>query len=1044
MSSSELHLLNGLLDEFEDDDEPLSDEIQRAWASQIFAQVPVDSELADRALARALTAELALEELPTREQMGEEADLLRNSLGRDLAAGFFSRRALNPLELEALEVAYSLFSASGFTAKAAALHFASFRGMRALAGSGQEIGQGETRLDWLVRETLGYFVRRDFKALSDQAARLEAVADSRRVSRDHARLALVLADMCRQLDQVARHGVHPEDIQSMQAKLRLMHKISVRSSDGVLLAVVSRLARSVQRFLQASLAIEFQRREIELPASYKAALTGRGSAHPIFELWPSQAAAVRDGFLADESWVLSLPTSAGKTFLAELKAVRTLQRAPTALVLYVAPYVALANQVAERLRPRLQQAGLAEPIIWTGSYEIDPDVQNLGNLVVTTPEKFDFVIRAYLEEDARSQDLTERLKLVVLDECHVLATERGLTYEMLISRLKNRFPGVQICAMSAVVGNPGAIATWITGDSDNVTTSGWRPTETSFYVYMKNGEVLDGSRSTVASASPWATARKGGVTAVRALAQSGEWPVFVMETRRDWAEAICSEIADAVEPNEWPVSPDALSARERVAVRAENLLGADSALPTTIRSGVAFHHAGLPSALRFDIEGLIRSRYLRVVCSTTTLAEGIDLPFRAIVVPHLYFEGAPMDRALFQNIAGRAGRAFVSTRGIVVFMQPGQPAGLEHLFTELIGQALQPTNIRSSLPHLTRRPVRPSDWRMQWRYQSQVLGMVGDKTFGDNQAAGFMNSTFGRLTASPAVMRTLQRKTSVLLNALTENEPPFAVAASPYRLTPFGQAACLSGLSADSVNVIRRELLRLVDAAGDLFSEEAWSQPGVAATQRRLLIYLAFTPLEALATSTDIPQTFGAFSDAIRSWTSGERELHREATRQDRNLVERWLAGEDLRGLADIPDDERPSKGPLRAKSRTGRLLDLNDYFARMSSFLAWMYSGVIRISDYLRESEDVAIPESLKKGIDYLRLGVDNDSAAVMVDRLSVPRAAAAVLAARISVDPDSLEESLLSGLSRMSRDELVEMLGEPLAGETAESLWGASSPPA
>jgi len=304
------------------------------------------------------------------------------------------------------------------------------------------------------------------------------------------------------------------------------------------------------------------------PASYRAALTGRGSAHPIFELWPSQAAAIREGFLTDESWVLSLPTSAGKTFLAELKAVRALQRSPSGLVLYVAPYVALANQVVERLRPRLQQAGLAEPMIWTGSYEIDPDVQNLGNLVVTTPEKFDFIIRSNLEDDSRSQDLADRLRLVILDECHVLATERGLTYEMLISRLKNKFPRVQVCAMSAVVGNPDSIATWITGDAERVTTSNWRPTETNFYVYMKSGEVLDGTRNTVASASPWKTARKGAVSAVRSLARSGEWPVFVLETRRDWAEAICSEIAETVEPDEWPVSPDAVSAREKVAVRS--------------------------------------------------------------------------------------------------------------------------------------------------------------------------------------------------------------------------------------------------------------------------------------------------------------------------------------------------------------------------------------------------------------------------------------------------------------------------------------------
>jgi len=264
-----------------------------------------------------------------------------------------------------------------------------------------------------------------------------------------------------------------------------------------------------------------------------------------------------------------------------------------------------------------------------------------------------------------------------------------------------------------------------------------------------------------------------------------------------------------------------------------------------------------------------------------------------------------MDRALFQNIAGRAGRAFVSTRGVVVFMEPGKHSGLEHLFNELIGQALQPTRIQSTLPHLTRRPIRPSDWRMQWRYQSQVLGMVGDQTYGDNQAAGFMNSTFGRLTSSTSVMRTLQRKTSAFLEALTENQPPLAVAASPYRLTPFGQAACLSGLSADSVNIIRRELLRLIQSESDALSSDAWEHLGITPSQRQLLIYLAFTPLEAFAISTEVPQAFGAFSEAMRNWIGGEGRLHLDTTRQDRDLIDRWLAGEDLRDMTVISDEER-------------------------------------------------------------------------------------------------------------------------------------------
>lgn len=245
----------------------------------------------------------------------------------------------------------------------------------------------------------------------------------------------------------------------------------------------------------------------------------------------------------------------------------------------------------------------------------------------------------------------------------------------------------------------------------------------------------------------------------------------------------------------------------------------------------------------------------------------------------------------------------------------------------------------------------------------------------------------------------------------------------------------------DSANIIRRELVQLAQRESELLSVEAWEQSGITTSLRRVLIYLAFTPLEAFATSTKMPSAYGAFSEAIQKWVSGERRFHVETTRPDRDLIDRWLSGEDLRDIADIADEDRPSKGPLRAKTKTGRLLDLNDYFSRRSSLLAWMYSGVIRIAEYLRESEELEFPESMRKGIDYLRLGVDNDSAAVMVDRLSVPRAAAAVLSTRVAVDVESLEESLLAGLSGISRQDLVELLGEPLAAETAESLWGAPS---
>ena len=89
-----------------------------------------------------------------------------------------------------------------------------------------------------------------------------------------------------------------------------------------------------------------------------------------------------------------------------------------------------------------------------------------------------------------------------------------------------------------------------------------------------------------------------------------------------------------------------------------------------MESGVAFHHAGVPTHVLQQVESLAQRRLLRIVCATTTVAEGADLPFRVVVIPHLNFPGPSrrLDRDLYQNIIGRAGRANVSVEGLVFIL----------------------------------------------------------------------------------------------------------------------------------------------------------------------------------------------------------------------------------------------------------------------------------------------------------------------------------------------------------------------------------------
>lgn len=425
------------------------------------------------------------------------------------------------------------------------------------------------------------------------------------------------------------------------------------------------------------------------------------ASHSVSELWPSQVRAIERGLLSsDESLVVRMPTSAGKTRVAELAMIHTLATDPSARCVYIAPYRALASEVQAGLESLFADVGYATSTV-PGTYEQD----SLGQLIVATdqllvltPEKLDLLLR--LQPEVLAQ-----LKLVVVDEGHVVADPtRGPKFELLLSRLRRLVPNARFLFMSAVVPRETLeqIARWLGGTSDSIAVTGWRPSiqryaklewsdgkgtlryseqdvETGGLGFVPNlvqrREFSYVHPETRRRRRPKFPESKGQVAAELAYLYARQGPVLIYCATTPWAQSVARELMERVElaelTDEEPAAPFRLRASRSSAV-AEEWLGSDHDVVKMLNRGIAFHHGRLPEAVREAIEHDVRNRRLDVLVATSTLAQGVNLPFRTVIIhsARRYDEerGAPTRLAArdYWNIAGRAGRAGQETEGTVI------------------------------------------------------------------------------------------------------------------------------------------------------------------------------------------------------------------------------------------------------------------------------------------------------------------------------------------------------------------------------------------
>ncbi|NOU57218.1 DEAD/DEAH box helicase [Brevibacillus borstelensis] len=453
----------------------------------------------------------------------------------------------------------------------------------------------------------------------------------------------------------------------------------------------------------------------ETPRNFAKMLSDKGRPNPVIELWPSQQDALRKNLLDPyrRAILVEMPTSAGKTLLAKFSIIQTKALNPNGKIMYIVPTRALVNQVTADLRQDFANFNpkfVVEQAV--PAFELNPTEERLlsgeTDILVTTPEKLDLLIR-------KDHPVTKDIALVIADEAHNISDRsRGARLELLLGTLKRERAGARFLLLSPFLPNDNELVTWL-GDDQALPPIGvdWKPSRTVVGVLK-----LDGSRdkrafiletvpaSKALDISPGRKIRLADkdivqgrpslerytIAGAKVFNQRGA--VLVLCRGRGTALKRAKQIASTMESinenNELVKSVCRFLAVEQ---------GPNTPLIKLLYKGVAYHHSGLSQEARLLIEGLIKRDLIKVVCGTTTLAQGVNFPISTVIIESLVKgSGNRLTYSDFWNVAGRAGRALVDTTGIITFPAPDADTKAE-ILEFLQGEAEEISSQLSNLIH---------------------------------------------------------------------------------------------------------------------------------------------------------------------------------------------------------------------------------------------------------------------------------------------------------------------------------------------------------
>ena len=398
--------------------------------------------------------------------------------------------------------------------------------------------------------------------------------------------------------------------------------------------------------------------DLSLPDTAKEIVIRSG----IIDLYPPQEDAIRAGALDGKNLVLASPTASGKTLVAELCALKHIVE-KGGKTIYLTPLRALANEKFDEFKKYSQMVKKngrrVRMGISTGDFDSSDAWLERYDVIITTNEKADSLLRH------RAKWIDE-ISLVVADEVHLLnEAERGPTLEVVLARLMQVNPDAQILALSATINNVAEIAEWLKA---KYITVEWRPVPLKEGVlFQEEIQYRDGAARRIDK-----KVKDPAMNLALYTIKTGGQALVFTSTRKmsvSFAKKAAGEIDTILtKPSKRAAEHEA----DRILATGERTRISES-LAELVRCGAAFHHAGLAGGHRRIIEDAFREGKIKVLTATPTLAFGVNLPARTVIVQDYrrYEPGYgwyPISVLEYKQMAGRAGRPKYDKAGEAVLI----------------------------------------------------------------------------------------------------------------------------------------------------------------------------------------------------------------------------------------------------------------------------------------------------------------------------------------------------------------------------------------
>ncbi len=383
------------------------------------------------------------------------------------------------------------------------------------------------------------------------------------------------------------------------------------------------------------------------------------TAGGITDLYPPQAEAVQKGLLQGKNLLMSVPTAAGKTLIAELCMIRSILL-QGGRCLYIVPLKALASEKYNDFKNKYSSLGI-EVGLAVGDADTPLPHLNRQKILVATAEKVDSLLRS------RASGLINSLSVVVLDEIHFINDgSRGPTLEILTARIKQLNPGIQILALSATISNAAEIAGWLKAE---LVSSRWRPIPLKEGVYFNEKIRFHNYGTRLVREEPSDDLGKLTLETLRAKGQ-----VLIFVNSRRSTQAVSHQIGGTVSQILSKEEKEQLTrVSHKIAGPRSDATKVCRKLAEAVLQGVAFHHAGLKASQRELVEQNFKNNLIKVISCTPTLAAGVNLPARRAIIRDCkrYESGlgqAYIPTSEYKQCAGRAGRPQYDDFGEAVLM----------------------------------------------------------------------------------------------------------------------------------------------------------------------------------------------------------------------------------------------------------------------------------------------------------------------------------------------------------------------------------------